>query len=187
MATQRYNDSRIGEVLLNQTSRARRISITVLASGTVRLSFPKRISAKRALSFLDDKIDWIVSAQERVKARRVANPPASAVDKELLRDKAKSHLPDRVAKIAEITGLKYNRLTLRATTSKWGSCSSLGNISLSIYLMALPQHLIDFVILHELCHTVHLNHSADFHALVDKLCGGNEKLLSRELKSHSIK
>ena len=52
--------------------------------------------------------------------------------------------------------------------------------------MTLPPHLRDFVLLHELCHTVHHDHSPHFHALLDRLTGGNEKLLSRELRSYSI-
>lgn len=65
--------------------------------------------------------------------------------------------------------------------SKWGSCTARGDINLSLYLMMLPDELIDFVLLHELCHTVHHNHSAQFHALLDRLCEGNEKALSKQL------
>mgnify|MGYP003593610842 CR=1 FL=1 len=67
------------------------------------------------------------------------------------------------------------------------SCTGTNNISLSLFLMTLPEHLRDFVIVHELCHTVHHDHSPKFHALVDRLVGGNEKALNRELKAFSIR
>ena len=83
-------------------------------------------------------------------------------------------------------GFRYGRVTIRASRTKWGCCTGDNNLSLSLFLMTLPPHLRDFVLLHELCHTVHHDHSSHFHALLDRLTGGNEKLLSRELRSYSI-
>ncbi len=78
------------------------------------------------------------------------------------------------------------KVTIRAARTKWGSCTGRNDISLSLYLMTLPEHLRDFVIIHELCHTVHHDHSPRFHALVDRLTGGREKALARELKNYGI-
>jgi predicted metal-dependent hydrolase len=74
---------------------------------------------------------------------------------------------------------------VRKTHSRWGSCTREGNISLSLYLAALPDELVEYVCIHELCHTVHPNHSAEFHALVDFYIGGREKVLQKELKMFS--
>lgn len=101
---------------------------------------------------------------------------------EALRREAKEYIPQRVEEIARRIGLEYRSVSVRATRSKWGSCSSRNDLSMSVYLMLLPDHLIDFIIIHELCHTVHRNHSAAFHALVDHHVGGREKELNRELK-----
>lgn len=111
-------------------------------------------------------------------ARR-RTPPA-----EQLRREAMVVLPSRVAELAVRTGLQYRSVTIRATRSKWGSCNGRNDLSLSLYLMTLPEHLRDFVILHELCHTVHHDHSPRFHALLDRLVGGKEKLLNKELRSY---
>lgn len=81
--------------------------------------------------------------------------------------------------------MRYGRVTIRASRSKWASCSARNDLSLSLFMMLLPEHLRDFVIVHELCHTVHKNHSREFHALVDSLVGGREKELTRELRRHS--
>lgn len=181
----------VGEILLSPSSRARRVSISVRVSGEVRLSYPARMPAKRALGFLDEKCDWILAARERMARRRAMLPPQLPPEEqkariEELRRAAKADLPGRMARLTEATGLRCEKLTIRASRTKWGSCSGRNHISLSLYLMTLPEVLRDFVILHELCHTVHHNHSPRFHALLDRLTGGREKELSRELRRYTI-
>ena len=103
---------------------------------------------------------------------------------EALRREAHELLPPMVEAASCRTGLDYRSITIRATRSKWGSCSSRNDLSLSVYLLLLPDHLIEYIISHELCHTVHRNHSAAFHSLVDHHLGGREKELNRELKQY---
>lgn len=187
-----YAHPRLGEVTLSRTLRARRISISVRATGVVRLSFPYGVSQKRALEFLEQKVGWIEAARERLARKRAAMPPQlpPAEQKariEELRRAAKADLPDRIARLSEATGLKYEKLSIRASRTKWGSCSGRNHISLSLFLMTLPEHLRDYVIIHELCHTVHHNHSPRFHALVDRLVGGREKALNKELRAFTIR
>jgi len=106
---------------------------------------------------------------------------------ELLRGEAKKHLPARAKKLADDFGFVYNKLSVKDVRSRWGSCSAANNINLNIHLMRLPEYLSDFVILHELCHTVHKNHGPQFHALLDKLVGGREKMLDKELNSYKTR
>lgn len=187
-----YAHPRLGEVTLSRTLRARRVSISVRATGAVRLSFPYGVSQKRALEFLEQKAGWIEAARERLARKRAAMPPQlpPAEQKariEELRRAAKADLPGRIARLSEATGLKYEKLSIRASRTKWGSCSGRNHISLSLFLMTLPEHLRDYVIIHELCHTVHHNHSPRFHALVDRLVGGHEKALNKELRAFTIR
>jgi len=105
---------------------------------------------------------------------------------EMLRHEAKLYLPDRVAKLAVDHGLKYNQLSVKNVHTRWGSCSAQNNINLNIHLMRLPEYLSDFVILHELCHTIHKNHGPQFHKLLDSLVGGNEKRFDKELNKYKI-
>lgn len=93
-------------------------------------------------------------------------------------------LPQRVTEIAAKLGLHYRNVSVRNTRSRWGSCSSLGDISLSIHLMRLPDHLVDYIIIHELCHTVHRNHGPNFHALLDSLTNGQHRALNKEMKDY---
>lgn len=92
---------------------------------------------------------------------------------------SKQYLPKRVKFYAEKFGFRYARLSFRNNSTNWGSCSHDNNISLNIKLMKLPDEIIDYVILHELCHTVEKNHSASFWNLVRKVCPGCDTLRSR--------
>lgn len=83
---------------------------------------------------------------------------------------SRQYLPKRVRYYADKFGFKFGRLSFRNNISNWGSCSFENNINLNIKLMKLPDEIIDYVILHELCHTIEKNHSADFWKLVGRVC-----------------
>ena len=106
------------------------------------------------------------------------------VIKEYLRRRAKSILPGRLQQLAMQHGFAFSSVSLRDCHTRWGSCSSRGSISLSIYLVLLPDELIDYVLLHELCHTVEMNHSERFWALLDKACQCDSRTLRQALKKH---
>ena len=185
-----WDHPRLGPVTLSQTRRARRIAICVRASGAVRVSFPCGVSQRRAQAFVEEKIEWIERTRERLAARRADPVPELAPEErrmriEALRRAAKADLPERIARIAAQTGLRYGKMTVRASRTKWGSCTGRNDISLSLFLMKLPERLRDYVIVHELCHTVHHDHSPQFHALVDRLLGGRERELMRELRRYA--
>ena len=102
-----------------------------------------------------------------------------------LKIEAKEYLPNRVKELAEHNGFRFNKLTLKNIKSRWGSCSRKNNINLSVHLMRLPDHLIDYVILHELAHTMHHNHSARFWNALDSITG-RAKSLDKELRKYRI-
>lgn len=104
---------------------------------------------------------------------------------ETLRYEAKSYLPQRVEQLAEQLGLEYNRVFIKNTKSRWGSCSSMNNINLSLHLMRLPDHLIDYIILHELAHLIHRNHGPGFWGFLDDVMG-NARKLDREVNQYNL-
>ncbi len=104
---------------------------------------------------------------------------------EALRIEAKTILPPRLEFFANKFGLSYNKIFIKNLKSRWGSCSNINNINLNLQLMRLPDHLIDYVILHELCHTKEKNHGPGFWHLLNKLTAGRAKMLDSELKDYS--
>ena len=177
-----YKHPRLGDVLLRQRWTTGRISLTVKPSGEVRLSYPRLVSSAKALCFLEEKVEWVLQMREKISKRAMPGVDYTPAQIEALRREAKRVLPAMVERLARQYGFRYGRVTIRATRSKWGCCTSQNNLSLSLFLMTLPTHLQEFVVLHELCHTVHHNHSAEFHALLNKITGGRESELSRQLK-----
>ena len=104
---------------------------------------------------------------------------------EIWRIEAKEYLPIRLDYLAKQNNLLYTKVAIRNTRTRWGSCSYVNNINLSLHLMRLPDHLVDYVILHELVHTKVKNHSRDFWQLLD-IVSGNAKKLDREVKDCRI-
>jgi predicted metal-dependent hydrolase len=95
---------------------------------------------------------------------------------------AEAHLPRLLDAVSRSTGLAYRRVSIRRQRARWGSCSAQAAISLNAALLFLPYHLTRYVLVHELCHTVHLNHSKRFWALVEQHCP-DYRLAEREMRN----
>lgn len=103
-----------------------------------------------------------------------------------LKKEAKRILPQRVEELAQEFGFTYAGVKIQSSKTRWGSCSKEQNINLSFYLMLLPEHLVDYVILHELCHTREMNHGDKFWKLMDDVTRGATKKLRAEMKHYEI-
>ena len=104
---------------------------------------------------------------------------------DFLRAAAKEYLPDITKSYANRHSFKYSSLRIKAIGSRVGSCSSKGNINLSLALMACDPEFISYVVLHELCHTVHMNHSSAFYALLDRVCPNHRAISERGKREYS--
>jgi len=103
-----------------------------------------------------------------------------------LRKEAKRVLPIRVKELAIRHGFKFQDVKIQSSKTRWGSCSGKKNINLSYYLMLVPDYLYEYVILHELCHTIEMNHGAKFWNLMNKVTDGKALELRKELKKYQI-
>lgn len=102
-----------------------------------------------------------------------------------LRLEAKEFLPYRTFELSQKHNFRFNKVYIKNAKTLWGSCSARNNINLNLHLMRLPNHLIDYVIIHELCHTVEKNHGKPFWSLMDSILDDAKKL-AKELRTYSI-
>jgi len=120
----------------------------------------------------------------------ITSPPGSKVTIEeafenWLRKLAKKSLVERVHYIANNLDFKIGKIAIRGQKTRWGSCSTSGNLSFNYNLLRFRKEVVDYVIIHELCHLKEMNHSEKFWKLVEEFCP-DFKPLRRELKNHSI-
>lgn len=93
---------------------------------------------------------------------------------------------ERLMQLSQQTGISYASFKVTATKSRWGSCSHDNILRLSCYLILLPSHLMDFILIHELCHVVHKNHQKEFYTLMKKIVGSQYEALEQELNHYAI-
>lgn len=103
-----------------------------------------------------------------------------------LKRRASDYLPLVLNELSENYNLPYKRVKITCSRSRWGSCSSTRSINLSCYLMLLPPHLMDYVILHELAHTREMNHGPHFWELLNDMTEGQAKNLRKELREYKL-
>lgn len=101
------------------------------------------------------------------------------------RKRVKERLIPRLLNMAKERSLNLNNVRVSSAKGRWGSCSSTGNINLSLYLVLLPRHLQDYVLQHELTHLIEMNHSPRFWARLDEVCGGKAKALRKEMRGYN--
>jgi len=152
-------------------SKRRTISIELKPVGIV-VRAPKGMSEADIMGFLEKKGGWIdkhwAQIQER-QAETEALPPLMQEDIRALAKKALEVIPKRVAHYAPLVGVDYGRITIRNQKTRWGSCSSQGNLNFNCLLMLFPDEVIDSGGVHELCHRKRMNHSAKFYKEVERV------------------
>lgn len=145
------------------------------------------------LSLVTGERERFLSRSELGEMQIVCPPDADFSDKNLqawlrkvieeaLKRNAKIILPPRLYQLSLRHNLPYKSVKINSSNGRWGSCSTRRSINLSCYLVLLPGHLIDYVLLHELAHTREMNHGESFWALLDELTGGKAQSLRQELK-----
>lgn len=171
------SDHEFGEVIVRKNAFSRGVRFSVSTSGRLSMSVPKYTSDFLAKRFLNANRKMI---REKLPIKNPADQRARDYQKKLLMKKAREYLPYRLEYLAKLYGYSYKKCRLSHANTRWGSCSSNRTISLNIGLMKVPEVLRDYVILHELAHLNHMDHSKAFWAEVaehDKNYKNHEKKL----------
>ena len=143
-----------------ERSRRRSIVLSVNSKAEVILKVPYRTTNAEINRILSERQDWIRTHVARVRfARASADTLAPLTDEELrqLSHQAAQYIPPRVVMYAERIGVSYGRITIRHQRTRWGSCSTKGNLNFNCLLMLTSPEVIDYVIVHELCHRKEMN------------------------------
>jgi predicted metal-dependent hydrolase len=148
-------------------SKRRTVSLKITEGGLVVLA-PTGLSRERIDQIVNKHEKWIEKHTEKVK--RESDFWGSMTDEDIraLREDAREILTKKTRLYSNIMGLSYGRITITGAKTRFGSCSSAGALSYSYRLMAYPDRAIDYVVVHELCHLVHMNHSREFYALLER-------------------
>lgn len=146
-------------------SKRKTISIEIGPRGMI-VRAPIKMSDEAIADFLNRKHDWIQKTLMKTQTRQnkvSAMPLLTPLEIEELSEKAKVVILQKVEYYAKLLGVNYSRITIRCQRTRWGSCSSSGNLNFNCLLMLMPDEIVDSVVAHELCHRKHMNHSRAFY------------------------
>ena len=159
-------------ILIREAGR-RRISLKIDDEGRAVVEAPVWVSKKTVDEFVASNSKFIVRQSERAnlisaEARRLGAYTGEDVAR--MKKEAREKLEKAVPKFAEALGVRYNRITVRYQKTKWGSCSSAGNLNFNFLLADMPEEVLEAVAAHEVCHLRNMNHGAAFYRDLDKIC-----------------
>lgn len=149
-------------------SKRKTLALEINRNCEIIVRAPMHLSKKRIDAFVSEYEEWIEKNLEKVRQRAEKKEELSEAEIKELRRRAKEYLPARTEYYAKIMGVEYTSLKITSAKTRYGSCSAKNGICYSLYLMQKPLEAVDYVVVHELAHTVHHNHSAQFYAFIEK-------------------
>lgn len=153
-------------------SYRRSISVQITKDCIVRVKAPYGVSKEKVLSFLQEKRSWIskhMEKQEELVRQVLKLGKYTKQEIADARGKAKIIIPERVNYYAKIGNFSYNRIFIKLQKTRWGSCSVDKNLNFNCLLVLMPPEVLDSVVVHELCHLHHMNHSREFYKEIYKI------------------
>ena len=150
-------------------SSRRTMALEITRDGRLLVRAPQRAPQAVIDRFVASHADWIAAHLEKQRQRAQAHPPLTEDEIAALRQKARDILPGRVAHYAERMGVAPTGVKITGAKTRFGSCSAKNSLCFSLYLMAYPDAAVDYVVVHELAHIRHKNHSPAFYAEVARV------------------
>lgn len=153
-------------------SGRRTVGLSLDRDGNVTVRAPYLYPKAAIEAFLSENAGWIAKQRRKLAAQKENAESSGPITAEELRRLAaalRSVLPEKLGRYAGLLGITYGKVTVRSQKTKWGSCSSKGNLNFNCLLMLAPEEVLDYVIVHELCHVRHMDHSREFWAEVASL------------------
>lgn len=145
-------------------SKRKTLAMEIQPNGNIVVRAPMRMSERQIVKFVESHEDWIRKHRAKMElSQQETVEPLTAEEIDALANKAMEVIPERVKHYAPLVGVTYGRITIRNQKTKWGSCSSKGNLNFNCLLMLMPMEVIDSIVVHELCHRKYMNHSKDFY------------------------
>ena len=158
-------------------SDRRRFAIEIGMDKKIKVRVPRRASKAQIEEMLKAKHDWILKTLDKIEQRNTAEAreyeeakPLSSEEVKKLKKKARNHLASLAEYWAEKIGVSYGRISIRGQKTRWGSCSSKGNLNYNYLPMLCPDDVIEYVVIHELCHRIYMNHSKRFWEKIEEFC-----------------
>ena len=136
------------------------IAIQIKPDGTVIVRCPKRLTMTEVRRFVESKSAWIEKHLAKCSSQR--QEKYTEPELKALREQARDLVTQSVQHYAPLVGVSYNQITIRTQHTRWGSCSSKGNLNFNCLLALVPREVLDYVVVHELCHRKEMNHSDRF-------------------------
>ena len=148
--------------VLQQRGRRKTLSISITPQGELLVKAPLTMPERTIERFLNQKRYWIYKQAKRMQEESRNRVTRSEDEVKQLKQQARSLLTKRTEYYKAILGVEYARIRIGDQKTRWGSCSSRRTISYNWHLVLMPQEIQDYVVVHELCHLIEMNHSKAF-------------------------
>ena len=164
------------DIVLIRSDR-RNFAIEIGRDKKVKVRVPRRASKAQIEGLLKEKQDWILRTLDKIDKRNAIEKSEENQIEKLELEEVKRLKKEARERLTELTeywagrmGISYGRISIRGQKTRWGSCSSKGNLNYNYLLVLCPDEVAEYVVIHELCHRIHMNHSKDFWNKIEEFC-----------------
>ncbi len=178
-------DAVLGKIRYVSSVRAQRLNLVVKGAHLVRVAVPRRVSFSVAEKFVSTHRNWIIRHEQKlVNSKKERSPTLVPLPEDI--PAAAQRLFQRLVSLADKYQFTFRQVTFRNQKTRWGSCSRQNNINLNLKIAQLPDHLRDYILLHELVHTREKNHGPGFWQLLDTATNSRGKVYAKELRRYRL-